>query len=98
MQNGPDTSQRAIGYNSEVCGPDSLSWLLTVRDVGMTKARNKITYLFFVESSRHTQCCIADMGSRFSQTDLSSLADGTFSINVSSAIIQTLAPSLPVRN
>jgi len=29
-----------IGYGSEVCGPDSLAFLLTVRDLGIKRARN----------------------------------------------------------
>ncbi len=29
-----------IGYSSEVCGPNSLAWLLTVKDVGITRAKN----------------------------------------------------------
>ena len=29
-----------IGYGSEVCGPDSLAFLLTVRDLGIGKAKN----------------------------------------------------------
>ena len=29
-----------IGYGSEVCGPDSLAFLLTVRDLGIARAKN----------------------------------------------------------
>ena len=40
------------------------------------------------------------MGSKFLEsdsTDLSALTDGTFNLNISSAVLQSLAPNLPVR-
>ena len=40
------------------------------------------------------------MGSKFlngGASDLASLQDGTFPLNVASAIVQNLAPSLPVK-
>lgn len=35
-----DPQMEQIGYSSAVCGPLSLSWLLTVRDLGIRKAAN----------------------------------------------------------
>ena len=32
--------QEQTGYTSEICGQDSISWLLLVRDLGITRARN----------------------------------------------------------
>ena len=29
-----------IGYTSETCGPQALAWLLVVRDLGITRAKN----------------------------------------------------------
>ena len=40
------------------------------------------------------------MGSKFlgnANTDLTALQDGTFNLNISSAIIQTLSPNLPLK-